>query len=438
MASPREAASWFGPPESMLPGWRPALGAAESTGFVRLWRGFMAVRLFAGLVLLLLQGVIVALGQPVPVWLFMLAIGYVLVALLVRLKNRPVLPLRALDLNWVATVGADVAYFSVLQLEQTGGIAYTPLFALPVLLAAVLGTVQLALGTAAIATLLLLADAWWVSIVLAADAPGRFLQAGLTGTGLFIVAVLANQLAVRLAREERRSLESQRAERMQALVNELVIDNISDGVLVVDRLGLVHAVNPVARQLLGADPALVLPPFSLRREPAWHGLADLAFIAFEQRQRAEVDVGIDRPGAAPVRLHVRTRMTAQVGQAEDASLCVFFLQDMREMEARVRTEKLAAMGRMSAAVAHEIRNPLAAISQANDLLEEDLADPGLIRLTAMVRQNAQRLARIVDDILEVARAQQQPLLPWLPEPGMRLDAQVRTASGEWAAQTGHG
>jgi two-component system sensor histidine kinase PilS (NtrC family) len=53
---------------------------------------------------------------------------------------------------------------------------------------------------------------------------------------------------------------------------------------------------------------------------------------------------------------------------------VVFLQDLREMEARLRTEKLAAMGRMSAAVAHEIRNPLAAIAQANALLAEELSD----------------------------------------------------------------
>ena len=70
-----------------------------------------------------------------------------------------------------------------------------------------------------------------------------------------------------------------------------------------------------------------------------------------------------------------------------------FLQDLREMEARVRIEKLAAMGRMSAAVAHEIRNPLAAISQANALLEEDLHDAGQRQLTSMIAQNAQRLAQ---------------------------------------------
>ena len=53
-----------------------------------------------------------------------------------------------------------------------------------------------------------------------------------------------------------------------------------------------------------------------------------------------------------------------------------FLEDLLELEAQVRVEKMAAMGRISAAVAHEIRNPLAAISQANALLNEDLLDAG--------------------------------------------------------------
>jgi two-component system sensor histidine kinase PilS (NtrC family) len=62
-----------------------------------------------------------------------------------------------------------------------------------------------------------------------------------------------------------------------------------------------------------------------------------------------------------------------------------FLHDLREMEAQLRTEKLASMGRMSAAVAHEIRNPLAAITQANALLAEDLASqPGPQQLCRIV------------------------------------------------------
>jgi two-component system sensor histidine kinase PilS (NtrC family) len=80
------------------------------------------------------------------------------------------------------------------------------------------------------------------------------------------------------------------------------------------------------------------------------------------------------------------------------------MQDQCEMQARLRTEKLASMGRMSAAVAHEIRNPLAAIVQANALLAEELLEPTQLRLTQMVQQNAQRLEKTVHDVLHLAQA----------------------------------
>lgn len=102
------------------------------------------------------------------------------------------------------------------------------------------------------------------------------------------------------------------------------------------------------------------------------------------------------------------------------------------MEARVRTEKMAAMGRMSAAVAHEIRNPLAAITQANALLEEDLQDPAHTQLTSMVRQNAQRLAKIVDEILNISRVQVVGMQELTPS--LLLDESVARITSEWTQQ----
>jgi two-component system sensor histidine kinase PilS (NtrC family) len=90
------------------------------------------------------------------------------------------------------------------------------------------------------------------------------------------------------------------------------------------------------------------------------------------------------------------------------------------------------MGRMSAAVAHEIRNPLAAIAQANDLMEEDLKEPGLKQLSALVRKNAQRLRQIVEEILDISRARQDggPAAETL-----LLDGAVAATCSDWGVQT---
>jgi len=89
----------------------------------------------------------------------------------------------------------------------------------------------------------------------------------------------------------------------------------------------------------------------------------------------------------------------------------------------MRTSKLASMGRMSTAVAHEIRNPLAAISQANALLCEDIQDPDQQRLAGLIGQNTKRLEKIVDDILNVARIEPQGTIGDVPTLDLAESAQ---------------
>ena len=404
---------------------------SETASFGRLWRVFMTARVAIAVVLVLLQAFIHAMGSLTNGWSITVCVAYLGATLAVRLWGKPRPPRRTFDAQWLSTIGVDVVTFSLLDFMQSGGINYTPLFALPVLLASVLGPIMLAFGTAASVTLLLLADAWWNSLHAMGDSNARFLQAGLSGSGFFLVALLANQLALRLAREEQLAKRSQSAARMQTLVNELVIEALADGILVVDVHGMVCSANPASRRLLATQRASPGTPFPLTLETEWQPLADLMRHTFTSQSPQAADISLESPAGHARRLHVRTRLAAsQPGTQE--GLCVMFLEDLREMEARVRTEKMAAMGRMSAAVAHEIRNPLAAISQANALLEEDLNEDSHRQLTAMIRQNAQRLAKIVDEVLNISRVQEQ--LPAPQASTLLLDEAVLRISAEWGRQ----
>ena len=392
----------------------------------------MTARATLGLALLLFQVALHELGLTAGNLLVWVCAAYFLAALAARLVLRPRPLGPRFGAVWLATAGTDMAAFTVLQFLQGHVINLSPLYALPVLLAAVLGPLLTALGTAAAVTLLLLFDAGWLARQAQIDAAPLYVQAALASIGSFAMAVLAHQLAARLASEERQARRHGLAARLQQQVNALVIESTSDGVLVVDAQGTVHAANPAAQQMLQADEqASRATPFALRDEPAWQALAALVARSLQQHSAQQADLTITFAGQGARRLRVRTRLTL-LPEAGDDALCVVFLQDLRELEARMRADKLASMGRMSVAVAHEIRNPLAAISQANALLEEELRDPAQRQLTGLVRQNARRLEGIVEEVLDISRVPRRAADS--EAPALDLHAVVSQTCDDWAAQ----
>lgn len=398
----------------------------EPLALARVWYGFMTARVGIALAILLLHASLWALGQGVSAWMLLFCVGYFASTLAVRLRMHPSADEQPPVHFWTGTVGVDAVVFSILQLLESSSINYSPLLGLPVLLAAVQGSRRIALGTAAGMTLLLLLESWWMASY-SADSTPRMVQSGLTGMGYFAVAFLVNQLAARLVGEEQLASRSRMDALLQTHINELVIETLADGVLVVDAKGVARTINPAARWLLGAEPG---PALLLASEPGWRALLALAQKTFATETAQNGDISIHADGKSPRRVRVRTRMTV-AHEVRAESLCVLFLHDLREIEARLRTEKMAAMGRMSAAVAHEIRNPLAAISQANALLEEELTDPGQRRLTHMVQQNALRLSKIVDEVLGIARLQHSSTGS---PPQTRLDEAVSSICTDWAQQ----
>ncbi|NRT54588.1 ATP-binding protein [Sphaerotilus uruguayifluvii] len=412
--------------------------------FLRLFRAFSIARTLLGLLLLGIQVLVVVylggrsqwpslgvcalqvaaalavLAWPVPPDGYMAASG--------RLRGR-----------WaMATVAVDLSAFTLLLALSGASVNAVALYMLPVLMAATLMPRRPALGVASTAALLMLVAAWW-STSSPAELATAMMQAGIAGGGVLTAAALAGELADRLARQELAARSTLELARQQARLNRLMIEEMQDGVMVADRRGRIQAANPAALQLIGARMGARFEPFDLDLLPAWQPMRDALVQAFADgawpESGRELALKLPGPGGderhaqeRPLRLRMRfTRRRARSGEA----LCVLFLEDVRTLRARERQERLAAMGRVSAGIAHEIRNPLAAIAQANALLAEDLSgDPAQQRLARIVADNVVRLQRIVDDVAEVS--------PGAPReaPVIDLGAQVAALCADWARTAG--
>jgi two-component system sensor histidine kinase PilS (NtrC family) len=412
--------------------------AVAETTFARIYGAFIAARAAIGVALIVTLALSGVFGVRPSGAVVAVSIAYATLAISMWMLPRfragaaPQALARPTSTQWLATIGADLALFTTLHVVSPGStFNYVALLVFPVLMAGVLTPRVLALATAAVATLALLVTAW-LGIVPGGDATLVMTQAGLAGSGFFVITLLANELAGRLAREELRTRGSLEIARQQAQLNRLVIEEMEDGVLVVDRGGKVRAANPAARRLLAPEGMSRSAPFQLRGVPAWGAIAGAVERAFAEAAWPEAgrDIAIQFASDSHRTVRVRVRFTRRREPQASEEFCVLFLEDVRSVQARSRQEKLAAMGRVSAGIAHEIRNPLAAIAQANALLSEDATDPGQRQLMLMVTENVERLKRIVDDVMEVAPGQVQDV--------GAIDATTRIAAicAEWAQAAG--
>jgi two-component system sensor histidine kinase PilS (NtrC family) len=419
----------------------------EGGALVRVARIYAAARAALGIALVLAQVAASASGARSPTLITSLCVVYAGLALVVWLLPRfrsltetlvhPAPTPGALRWQWLSTIGVDVVVFVALHLlDRSTSFNFAALLVLPVLMTGVLMPRLVALGTAAVVALLLLFGALETGQQ-ASDPTVALTRAGLAGIGFFVIALLAGELAGRLTREEAAARDSLELARRQAQLNRLVIQEMSDGVLVIDRSLRVRAANPAARALLVAQGTGPQAPFDLARYAPWQSLALAAQQALvEGRWPAagrEVDIAFEDGLVRTLRLRVRFTPAARVedGDApESDAYCVLLLEDVRTAQARLRQEKLAAMGRVSAGIAHEIRNPLAAIAQANALMLEDQLVPAQQRLARMVADNVRRLQRIVDEVMELA-----PAGAAAPQ-AIDARAVVAAAAADWAQTAG--
>ncbi|HRP29735.1 MAG TPA: PAS domain-containing protein, partial [Burkholderiaceae bacterium] len=314
---------------------------AGQTAFSRVYRAFLAARAAIGAMLLVTLVVAEVFGARPSVEVLALCLGYALLSIglwLLPRSRRPAAtpPARLRAWQWLATIGVDIVCFSALHvLAPVAGLNYVALLVLPALMAGVVTPRRLALATSAAITFVLLGVAW-LRVIGGGDATVLMTQAGLAGSGIFIITVLASELAGRLAREELTARGSLELARQQAQLNRLVIEEMQDGVLVVDRSGRVRAANPAACALLAPSGASLSAPFALRGVGAWSALVDAVDRAFVEGLWPDAgrDVVVEfEPGVSRT-LRTRVRFTRRRDAPGSEEFCVLFIEDMRSVQAR--------------------------------------------------------------------------------------------------------
>ena len=217
--------------------------------------------------------------------------------------------------------------------------------------------------------------------------------AGMLGITLFTTAILAHVLA-RRARESE-ALARQRSVDLanMAQLTDYIIQHMQTGVMVVDPDNRVRLMNSSAWHLLGTP---MTPPNAQ--------LQQYSTELQQQLQGWKVN-----PGNAARPLHIAgnpLELLTQfmcIGQHRTDGTLIF-LEDAATTTRQAQQLKLASLGRLTASIAHEIRNPLGAISHAGALLAESPElDPNDARLTEIIREQSQRINTIVENVLQLGR-----------------------------------
>ncbi|WP_338766959.1 ATP-binding protein [Massilia sp. METH4] len=399
------------PPPALPRHLPPHLSAAARETFWRSLQTLNATRVVIALVLLVYLSIdsraLTTSGdflyaQTCAAYLF-LAIVFALMAAWWR---------RRFLVQLLSQVACDLVVISLLYTAAGGlrsGLAILYLF--PLAGCAILAPLMLALFCTALASLYMLAESIWRALSGAGDM--AVLQAGLYGAAFFAAVLLVNRMAARLIKQE--ALAAQRGVEIgvQQAVNRLVMSQAGDGIVVVGPDGELLAGNPAARQMLGLAGALglrlaAMPSLHPIAQAYAHWRANPALHTVYVTIKPYTDPALQELAAAwsaraDLAAHLKVRFAAADTMELGTERNVIFLQDVTAIENQAQQLKLASMGRLTASIAHEVRNPLSAIGHANSLLAEDLDSPVHARLVKIIGDNVARVNRMVEDILQLSR-----------------------------------
>jgi two-component system sensor histidine kinase PilS (NtrC family) len=270
------------------------------------------------------------------------------------------------------------------------------LLVIPVGAMALLAEGRAAFAVAALAALGILLQQ--IASVVFGNVPWTDYQsAGLVGAVLFLVALTAWPLSNRLRESEALVRRAVLDLANLAQLSQYIVQHLRESILVIDPADRIRLINESAAQMLGEAVAV---PGALIGEvsPRLLYLLSTWRHAEAPNLASDAETLIAADGARVIRPHF-----APLGDGDPAPAIVF-LEDIGELAAKVQQTKLAALGRLSASIAHEIRNPVGAMSHAAQLLAESPVLSGEDRrLTQIMQTNSTRVSGIIDNILQLSR-----------------------------------
>jgi two-component system sensor histidine kinase PilS (NtrC family) len=384
------------------------------------WRviGLLSLyRLLVPLVLLSMQslsGPGLGLATARPALFLSACIAYFTAAVLLVIARR----LHWSSLRIVALVNASVDAIAIgFILYASGGVAsgLGILLVLPVFALTILAGQRDALLIAAVAALAVLLQQVFVGLAGGSPA-GDYVAAGVYGAVLFLVALALRPVGSRLRESEALVRRHEVDLANMAQLSQYIVQHLRESLLVVDAHDRIRLINESAAQILGDENAY---PDALIGEAS----PRLLYLLESWRQRVGGSAavpGVDQTFVAADGSRLIGAHFAPLGTADPAPVLIF-LEDTSLIEEKVQQSKLAALGRLSASIAHEIRNPVGAMSHAGQLLAESQSlSSDDRRLTEIISSNAERVSGIIENVQRLSRREQPrleslPLLPWVQE-----------------------
>lgn len=294
----------------------------------------------------------------------------------------------------------DIAFLTLIM-HASGGITsgLGILLAVTVAAGGLLAGGLCTLFFAAIATFAVLGEQI-IADTLHSFAKTAYTYAGVLSASFFTIALLAMVLAKRVEKSQRVAEQQGRDISSLQQLNSYIIKQLPSGVIVIDQHNNISDANAAASILIG-QPLIIGSSLLSSSEAYWQ-----LFNRWRRNPLENIAIFSATPNTPRIRLRF-----SQLTHLTDKAY-VIFLEDLSVIDQQVQQGKLASLGRLTASIAHEIRNPLGAISHAGELLAEshqlNQEDQHLLNI---IHKHSARVNRIVKNIMDLSRQQESLIEP---------------------------